>query len=165
MIICNDTQSDENITLHSNSPDETERIGERIGGLLADGDLILLSGTLGAGKTCITRGLARGWGTVEQPTSPTFTLINEYHRDADQTRFYHSDCYRIEGVADAESTGIEDLFGAPGVLVIEWAERIKALLPPDYVLIELEEDGEGARRLTITACGERPRQLLAQLRG
>jgi tRNA threonylcarbamoyladenosine biosynthesis protein TsaE len=165
MITCDDIQSGEMLLLHSNSPGETEHIGERIGEILTDGDLILLSGTLGVGKTCITRGLARGWGAVEHPTSPTFTLINEYHREADQARFYHSDCYRIEGVADAESTGIEDLFDAPGVLVIEWAERIEALLPSDYVLIQLEEDGETARHLRITACGERPRQLVDQLRG
>jgi tRNA threonylcarbamoyladenosine biosynthesis protein TsaE len=164
MITCNDPQSIDPVMLHSASAAETERLGERIGKILRDGDLVLLSGTLGAGKTCLTRGLARGWGAVEQPTSPTFTLINEYHRESDQARFYHSDCYRIDGVADAASTGIEDLFGGSGVLVIEWAERIEALLPSDYLLIEIEEDGEDTRRFTLSSCGHRPRQMLDQLR-
>src|SRR5687767_4578803 len=99
------------LTLTSDSPADTERLGERLGALLDAGDLLCLSGTLGAGKTRLVRGLARGWGAQEHATSPTFTLVNEYTRPNDEgLRFYHVDCYRMESIVDAISTGIEDLF-------------------------------------------------------
>ena len=145
----------------TNSPQESESLGEQIGRLLHPGDVVLLSGTLGAGKTCLTRGLAHGWGAVEQPTSPTFTLINEYHRSKDGSEvFYHADCYRMENAGDAISAGIEDLFAGDGIIVIEWPERIEALLPEQYLLVEIEADSPDTRRLRITACGEQPSQLL-----
>lgn len=161
---CNDPASD-TITIETASPEQTEQLGYRLGKLLQPGDLLLLSGTLGAGKTCLTRGLAQGWGAQQQPTSPTFTLINEYDRPAVglDERFYHVDCYRLSGSEDALTTGIQDLFGQQGVLVIEWPERIEKLIPEDYMWIEIEQGDEDARRFTVYACGERARKLLGSI--
>lgn len=163
---CTDTQPITSLVLQTASPAETERLGERLGAILKSGDMVLLSGQLGAGKTCLTRGLARGWGAQEQPTSPTFTLVNEYHRqDApSEERFYHTDCYRMDRPEDAISAGIEDLFDAPGVLVIEWPERIEALLPPERLLIEIGASEGDTRTFTLTGCGERARTLIEHLR-
>jgi tRNA threonylcarbamoyladenosine biosynthesis protein TsaE len=152
------------LALVTHSPAETEQIGERIGALLQAGDLVCLWGTLGAGKTCLARGLARGWGAVEAPNSPTFTLINEYHRAQGTERFYHADCYRLADSADARTTGIEDLFDAPAVLVIEWPERISDLLPAERLIIELEDRGGDDRTLRLVAHGARACELLRALR-
>src|SRR5574341_74562 len=154
----------DSLELTSSSPQDTERLGERIGALLQSGDLLCLSGSLGAGKTSLTRGLARAWGALEPPTSPTFTLINEYHRSHDDQRFYHADCYRLQNAADAATTGLEELFDAPGVLVIEWPERISPLLPPDRLAILIEDRGNESRAFTLTACGERAKAILQSLR-
>lgn len=147
----------------THNPDETERLGEQLGSLLAAGDLICLSGDLGAGKTCLTRGLARGWEALQHPTSPTFTLINEYTRHKDGQRFYHVDCYRLEGAADAWTTGLDDLFDGDGVIVIEWPERIQDMLPPDRLWVQLIDRGGDERELVFTAAGDRASELLRGL--
>lgn len=152
------------LTLETHSAAETERLGEHIGALLQAGDLICLTGTLGAGKTCLTRGLARAWGALEQPTSPTFTLINEYHRAKDDQRFYHADCYRLQGEEDAVTTGLEDVLDEPDVVVIEWPERIQMLLPPERLTIVIEAPEDDDRVLSLQACGERARAILESLR-
>jgi tRNA threonylcarbamoyladenosine biosynthesis protein TsaE len=161
---CTDPASD-TISIETNSPDETEQVGFRLGKLLQPGDLLLLSGTLGAGKTCLTRGLALGWGAQQQPTSPTFTLINEYDRPAVglDERFYHVDCYRLNGPDDGLTTGIQDLFGQQGVLVIEWPERIEKLIPEEFLWIDIEQGDEDARRFTVHACGERACKLMSAI--
>lgn len=163
MNTCRDGAPIEPLEIQTNSPGETEALGEKIGRALKSGDMLLLSGTLGAGKTCLTRGLARGWGAQEQPTSPTFTLVNEYHRDKTIERFYHVDCYRMDSINDAISAGIEDLFGAEGVLTIEWPERIKTLLPQEYLLIEITADDIESRKLRLIPCGDRAQALIELL--
>ncbi len=160
---CHD--STDKLVLTTHSPSETEQLGERIGALLQSGDLLCLSGDLGSGKTCLTRGLARAWGALEPPTSPTFTLINEYHRRQDDQRFFHADCYRLQNAEDAITTGLEDLFDAPGVLVIEWPERIDPLLPAERLEIRIADQGNESRSFSLTACGERAKAVLAALRG
>jgi tRNA threonylcarbamoyladenosine biosynthesis protein TsaE len=159
---CDDMK--DSLELASYSLKDTEQLGERLGVLLQSGDLLCLSGSLGAGKTSLTRGLARAWGALEPPTSPTFTLINEYHRSRDDQRFYHADCYRLQNAADAVTTGLEDLFDLPGVLVIEWSERISGLLPQDRLEIQIQDLGNESRSFTLTACGERAMALLQALR-
>ncbi len=152
------TDSIHTITTHSLA--ETERLGERLGAALRDGDLLCLSGPLGAGKTTLTRGLARGWGAVQRVTSPTFTLINEYRRPSDGERFFHVDCYRLSGPLDAMTTGLEDVLDAPGVVAIEWPERIAEMLPAERLWIALEDAGPGARRLTFRPDGARAAELV-----
>ena len=149
--------------LVTNTPAETERLGELIGAQLEGGDVVCLSGTLGAGKTCLVRGLARGWGAVEHPTSPTFTLINEYRRPEGSQRFYHVDCYRLAGAADAWTTGLEELFDPVGIMVIEWPERILELLPAERLWVEIRDLGDTSREFTLAAAGHRALDLLCQV--
>jgi tRNA threonylcarbamoyladenosine biosynthesis protein TsaE len=146
------------MTLTTHDPIETEQLGERIGAQLRAGDLLCLTGVLGAGKTCLTRGLARGWGAVERPTSPTFTLVNEYRRE-DGARMYHVDCYRLSGEADAWTIGLDDLFDQ-GVVVIEWPERIGEALPAERLWVAIDDLGGEDRRFIFTASGERARELI-----
>ena len=153
------------LTLNTYSAAETESLGERLGALLQAGDVLCLSGPLGAGKTCLTRGLAHGWGAMEKPTSPTFTLINEYRRATDSQRFYHVDCYRLKDAADALTTGLEDLFDAAGIIVIEWPERIEEVLPPARLWIQITDRGGEERQLDFLPAGERASQLVSYLRG
>lgn len=147
----------------SESPQETERLGERLGAALRPGDVLCLSGELGAGKTCLTRGLARGWGADARVTSPTFTLINEYRRPGDGLRFHHVDAYRLLSADDALTTGLDDVLDAPGVVAIEWPERIAPALPEDCLWVSLEAGAPGHRTLTFRAAGPRGAALLAAL--
>jgi tRNA threonylcarbamoyladenosine biosynthesis protein TsaE len=149
------------MTLITHAPAETEQLGKRIGARLRAGDLLCLAGDLGAGKTCLTRGLARGWGAVERPTSPTFKLVNEYRRE-DGGRMYHVDCYRLSGEADAWTIGLDDLFDQ-GVVVIEWPERIGGALPAARLWVAIDDLGGDDRRFVFTASGERGRELVADL--
>ncbi len=157
-------QGPTSLTLTTRSPEETERLGERLGALLVAGDVLCLSGELGAGKTCLARGLARGWGALERPTSPTFTLINEYRRAADGQRFYHMDGYRLSGAVEAQTTGVEDVLDAPGVLAVEWPERIEAALPAERLWIDIRDEGNSRRSFTLRASGPRAAALVEALR-
>lgn len=145
------------ITTHS--PADTETLGQKIGARLRPGDLLALSGELGAGKTCFVRGLARGWGAAERPTSPTFTLINQYH-GPDGRLMYHVDCYRLENANDAWSTGLEDVLASGEIVVLEWPERIAEILPGERVWVSIESPGEDERELRFSAVGPRAEELL-----
>ncbi len=144
--------------------DQTVRAGVRLGDLLLSGDVICLSGTLGAGKTAFTRGIATGWRAREAVTSPTFTLIHEHRRNEDAAVLYHVDCYRLAGAPDAWGIGLEDLLYGDGIVVIEWPEHIAAVLPEDRLWIAFTQPGEDERQLAMTASGDRYRALLAELR-
>ncbi len=148
----------------SNSATQTERLGVRLGELLQRGDLICLAGELGSGKTCLARGISRGWGAARSATSPTFTLINEYPRAVDGLPLFHVDCYRINGAGEALSIGLEDVLDRPGVVMIEWPERIKEILPPDRLWVALRWASATKRGLCIEAVGDRFVALLADFR-
>jgi tRNA threonylcarbamoyladenosine biosynthesis protein TsaE len=147
------------ITLISHSAAQTVQIGATLGHLLARGDVICLSGDLGAGKTALASGIGRGWGALEPVNSPTFVFVHEHRRRDDDQRLYHVDCYRLSGPDDAESIGIEDVLAGDHPVMIEWPERILPLLPPlrlDILLEPLDEDeGDALRRLTATASAQR----------
>ena len=121
-------------------------VAETLASVLTDGDLLVLTGDLGAGKTCFTQGLGRGLGVSGRITSPTFTLANRYEA---RLTLNHLDVYRLESAADAGDLGIEELL-EDGVTVIEWGDRIEAALPRAYLLIALRypepgfEDGQPA---------------------
>jgi len=124
------------IEFFSRSPDQTRRIGIRLGGMLASGDVICLQGDLGAGKTTLVQGLAQGWGSLDSVSSPTFILVNVYRR-ADERRLFHLDAYRLDSTPEAEELDLDSML-AQGPLLIEWAERIKSLIPSDRLWVNLE---------------------------
>jgi tRNA threonylcarbamoyladenosine biosynthesis protein TsaE len=156
--------SNKAIDFTSNSVEQTERLGIRLGELLQLEDIVCLAGDLGAGKTVIARGIGRGWGTTARVTSPTFTLINEYPRAYDGSMLYHIDCYRLQGMADIITTGIEDILDSSGALMIEWPEIIETYLPEDRLTITLRYVSETRRGLRITAGHGRSLELLTEFR-
>jgi tRNA threonylcarbamoyladenosine biosynthesis protein TsaE len=147
--------------LRTTAADETEALGRRLGALLQPGDVVALSGDLGAGKTVMVRGIVAGAGSGGRVASPTFTLIREYRGPVP---LVHMDLYRIDAPAQLEDLGMEELFDRPGVAVIEWAERAGALLPSGHLWISIAF-GAGAddREITFIARGARSREILAQL--
>jgi tRNA threonylcarbamoyladenosine biosynthesis protein TsaE len=146
------------LRLVSQSSAETVAIGRRLGRCLRRGDVVVLSGVLGAGKTTLAQGIAEGVGVADYVTSPTFTLVNEY-RPAPSARhppLYHIDLYRTAGTAEALDLGLDEYLAGPsqGVAVIEWAERAPEALPEEHLLVRLEPVAESG------ACGtpEEPRR-------
>ena len=119
----------------SRSPDQTRRIGIRLGMLLGQHDVICLSGDLGAGKTTLVQGIARGWGSTDEATSPTFVLVNNYRRP-DGAELNHLDAYRLESAAEAEDLDLVQLM-ADAPLLVEWPERIREALPAENLWIDL----------------------------
>ncbi|MDX1662972.1 MAG: tRNA (adenosine(37)-N6)-threonylcarbamoyltransferase complex ATPase subunit type 1 TsaE [Candidatus Promineifilaceae bacterium] len=144
----------------STSAEQTERLGVRLGELIEPGDVICLSGELGAGKTTLARGIGRGWGTALRVTSPTFTIVNEYPRLGDDAVLYHVDCYRLSGEGDIVTTGLEDLVESGRALMIEWPEKVEEMLPADCLWIELRHVNETRRGVRMAAGGGRSERLL-----
>lgn len=136
------------IEIISNSAEQTKELAHFIGKKLRQGDVLALSGELGSGKTCFTTGLARGLGVDDkyQITSPTFTLINEY---PGRYKLYHFDLYRLKDYSEFEDLGHEEYFYANGICVIEWAEKIKKILPKDAFFISFEYVDENKRKIVI----------------
>lgn len=138
------------MTIESFSPQQTESIGFELGQKAKAGDIYCLSGDLGVGKTVFTRGFAKGLGVEEEYiTSPTFTIINEYDG---RLKLYHFDAYRIGSIEEMDDTGYEEYFFGDGVCLIEWAELIEEIIPPDAVWINIEKDldkGFDYRRITF----------------
>ena len=142
------------LKLISRSPEDTLLLGRIIGEDLASGDVIALVGELGTGKTTITQGIARGLGVSEKYyiTSPTFTLINEY---PGEVTLYHLDVYRLAGPDDLSDMGYEEYFFGDGVAVIEWAEKIKDILPDDALNIVLSYREGSEREIEIFGTSQR----------
>lgn len=152
---------DECLTLRSGSPDETRRTGARMAPLLRPGDVLLLQGELGSGKTMLTRGIGEGLDVDQPVRSSSFVLMNEYHG---RLTLYHADLYRLTDPREVADLALEEI-AAPGVLVVEWPERAWDELPPEHLLVRLEEDGESGRILTVVPRGERYRALARGLAG
>jgi len=146
----------------SRSPDQTSRLGMRLGSLLQKNDVICFTGELGTGKTTFIKGIAQGWGSLDNVTSPTFVLVNQYFRP-DGLILYHLDTYRLRGSLDAEDLDM-DLMLDNGILLIEWAERIKSILPADNLWITMEWIAEEQRSLIIKARGHCYEELLFAFR-
>ena len=147
----------------SHSPDQTERIGVRLGEQLESLDLICLAGDLGSGKTTMVKGIARGWGSLDVVTSPSFVLVNQYRR-ADGETLYHFDAFRLSGVREAELLGLEELLDSEGPVLIEWPERIADALPGEYLWISLRWVDELRRGMHLEAAGVRYEKKLEQFR-
>lgn len=140
------------MTLISRSPAETARIGRILGEGLKAGDVVALSGELGAGKTCLTQGIARGLGVPEAyaVTSPTFTLINEY--PGREAALFHVDLYRLQGAADLDDMGYEEYLSGSGVLVIEWADKIREAVPEGALGVAMTYLEEDVRKMELSGC-------------
>lgn len=139
----------------------TEEFGRRLGGLLKSGDVVCLTGDLGAGKTLLAKGVAASLGVApEEVTSPTFTIMNIYQgRDLE---LRHFDLYRLNRAEELEDIGFGEYAGGEGVTLIEWAELFREELPPEYLQITLLREGTG-RRLIAASRGGRCERLLAAL--
>lgn len=132
------------------SETETFELGRRLGGQAKAGDVYMLIGDLGAGKTAFTKGVAAGLGITEPVNSPTFTIVQIY--EGGRLPFYHFDVYRIGDAAEMEEVGYEDYFYGGGVCLVEWADLIAELLPKQSVRIRIEKDcrqGFDYRRIII----------------
>lgn len=148
----------------SRSPEQTRRIGRRLGGALQVGDVICLQGDLGAGKTTFVQGVAQGWGSLDPVSSPTFILVNVYRRgDAAHLFLFHMDAYRLDSAPEAEELDLEAML-AQGPLLIEWPERIDGLVPDERLWIRLEHVDEEEREMNFQATGKRYDDLLEVIR-
>ncbi len=134
------------LELHSNSAENTIKIGEKIGLSLKKGDIIAYKGTLAAGKTTLTKGIAKALQVDEVITSPTFTLISEYYG---KLPLYHFDVYRLDSVEDFLNLGSEEMMYGDGVCAIEWSEKIESALPKDAIIINIEILTPETRKITI----------------
>ena len=152
----------ESIRLISSSPDQTQFLGSHIGELAQPADVILLTGELGTGKTCLVQGIARGLGVKEYAFSPSFVILREYHG---RLPLYHIDFYRLDDVREIADLGFEQYFYGDGVCVIEWADRGFGVLPPNNLLINLQyiPTVQTARSLSLMARGPRYADLVEQL--
>ena len=157
----------------SHSSAQTKRLGMRLGELLQGGELILLDGQLGTGKTTFTQGLAQGLGITENINSPTFTLLKEYAGQPqsgistralsiNRSALYHFDLYRLDNPDEIVDLGFEDYFFSEGVSVIEWAEKAGSFWPEEHLNLRLKIMSETKRGLLFIATGERYCELLRQ---
>lgn len=158
------------------APADTERLGELVAGRLADGDVLVLTGGLGVGKTRFTKGVSRGLGDPREVTSPTFSIMAEH--DGGRIPLFHFDLYRLERADQLEDTGIYDVLGYEGACLLEWGEQFRDELCDDYLQVDIARlDGPAARpegmpeeapdpsdaprAVTLRAVGgERPHELL-----
>lgn len=142
----------------SRSPDETRAIGEAVAPVLAPGDVVALSGDLGAGKTCFVQGAARALGVDQRVTSPSFVLVREYEG---RVPVAHVDVYRLNNLQELVDLGYEEFLDPHWVVFIEWGDAVETLLPPEYLEVEIRApaeaplDGDGERRITFRAHGPR----------
>ena len=142
----------EAITVNSHSQDETQAIGRALGAHASPGDVYLLVGGLGSGKTCLTQGILWGLGVDEYARSPTFVLVSEY---LGRLALYHMDFYRLDSIEEIGDLGLDEYLTGDGVSVVEWAEKAHGLFPAQHMTVHFEYIDESTRRLTLSASGRR----------
>jgi tRNA threonylcarbamoyladenosine biosynthesis protein TsaE len=156
------------LDLISHSPKQTRNVGLHLGQVLEPGDVVLLFGQIGAGKTLLTQGIAAGLRVEGYVQSPTFTLAVEHEAVASsgaRVRLYHLDLYRIESPGEIDTFGHEEYLDDPdGIVVIEWPERLGASIPEEHLLINIEYLADTKRKLTFYPRGERYRDRIKRLR-
>ncbi|MSQ14630.1 MAG: tRNA (adenosine(37)-N6)-threonylcarbamoyltransferase complex ATPase subunit type 1 TsaE [Dehalococcoidia bacterium] len=138
------------------SPEETGSLGELIGSLVEPGDVLLLVGSLGSGKTRLTQGIGEGMGIDDSIASPTFVIVME-HRGT--LPLYHVDLYRLEETAAVLDLGLDDYFYGDGVTVVEWADRAMPAMPPEHLLVRMSYIDEDHREMVFHPEGERYLEL------
>ena len=132
--------------------EDTRKVAQALAELLVPGDVVSLTGDLGAGKTTFVQGAARGLGVTDQVTSPTFVLVREYRGDVP---VYHLDVYRLDRLQEVIDLGFEDLLDPAGVVFVEWGDAIGPLLPDEHLRVELRAGDGDARRLSLSGRGVR----------
>jgi tRNA threonylcarbamoyladenosine biosynthesis protein TsaE len=150
------------VEFFSRSPEQTRRIGLRLGTLLAPGDLVCLSGDLGSGKTTLVQGIAQGWGSLDPVTSPTFVLVNVYRRPGGVS-LYHMDAYRLQNALEAEDLDVDNML-QEGPLVVEWAEKILRALSPQCLWVQMKYIADEQRNMVISPRGSRYEKMITELR-
>ena len=146
--------------LVTRGPEETQALGRRLGELMEGGELVLMVGDLGAGKTCLTQGIAWGLGVNEYARSPTFVLVSEYEG---RHTLFHADLYRVDDPLEIEDLGLDETYGNGGVCVVEWAEKGESLFPADHLRVEITVTGAEERVVELRAGGERHSRLIEGL--
>ncbi len=148
------------VVIKTESADATARLGLELGRRLRPGDVVALFGDLGAGKTTLVKGIAKGMGVTSEPRSPTFTLIHEH---PGEPPLYHIDLYRLAGEQEAEALGVEEYLYGGGVTAVEWADRMADLLPDARLDIEMRATEDGGRELTLRSQNDRLRAAVEEL--
>ena len=148
------------LKLISHSPEQTQKLGVRIGELALPGDIFLLVGKLGTGKTCLTQGIVWGLGIKEYALSPSFVLVRELYG---RLPLYHVDLYRLDHIEEIEELGLDEYLYGNGVCVVEWAEKGLTVLPTEHLLIQIDYLSDTERSFQLKPSGQRYREIVAQL--
>jgi tRNA threonylcarbamoyladenosine biosynthesis protein TsaE len=151
----------ERLEIISNNPLQTRQLGKNIGRLTTPGDILLLVGKLGAGKTCLTQGIAYGLDIEEYISSPSFVLIREF---SGRLPLYHIDLYRLDLPGEIATLGLDDYLFGRGVCVIEWAEKGLNLMPSDFMLIRINYIDDIKRSFELEAKGTRYNKMIKELK-
>ena len=138
--------------MQTHSPEETRAFGERLSKKLQPGDVLFLWGDLGAGKSELTRGLARGLGVTETVSSPSFTILNLY--TSGRVPLYHFDWYRLQSSEELYELGMDEYLGGDGIAVVEWPARCPDAAPEDRLDIWIEQTGDSSRQITLKPQGQ-----------
>ncbi len=149
------------LKLVTHSPEQTQKLGVSIGKLAEPGDILLLVGKLGAGKTCLTQGIAWGLNINEYTLSPSFVIMRELHG---RLPLYHMDFYRLDKIEEIRDLGLDDYLYGKGICVIEWANKGLDVLPEDHLLIRIDYISENERSFIIEPNGEHYIRMLSQLK-
>ncbi len=145
----------------SHSPEQTQNLGRHLGKLALPGDVLLLVGELGAGKTCLTQGIAWGLGIDEYTQSPSFVIMRELYG---RLPLYHIDLYRLDRIEESLDLGLDDYLYGRGICVVEWADKALSIMPPAYLLIKISYLSDTGRSFRLEPAGERYRELTEQLK-
>ena len=149
------------LELISHSPEQTQRLGTHIGKLALAGDIFLLVGKLGTGKTCLTQGIAWGLNIKEYALSPSFVIMRELYG---RLPLYHIDLYRLDHIEEIIELGLDDYLYGNGICVIEWAEKGLSTLPAEHLLIQIDYLSDTERSFQLKSSGKRYLEILAQLK-
>lgn len=151
---------DKSLTLEARSPEETRRLATALSPVLRPGDVVSLSGDLGAGKTTFVQGLAAGIGVIEQVTSPTFILMKEYH--GGRYPLMHLDVYRLERAQEVIDLGYDEYLDPSYIVVVEWGNVIEPMLPEEHLLVEITHtENESVRTISLIPRGSRWEERMA----
>lgn len=149
------------LKLVTHSPEKTRQLGRLLGARARPGDLLLLSGPLGSGKTCLAQGVAFGLGIEEYARSPSFVIVSRYRGRLD---LYHVDLYRLESLQEITDLGLEEYASGDGICLVEWAEKALPLFPQEHMWIEMAYgEAENERCIHLKVRGRRYRELLEEL--